>query len=392
MKAEAHGRQMLTLDILRCCAAMSALIFHLCYWAWAAPGSTPQSISLGVYKFPEGQWLTSALYPAVEALFVISGLVICQTARGRTAHQFLQARMWRVLPTAMICATTTLAIAFAVAWKPPAELIERYLRSALLFPYGPWIDGVYWTLGIELSFYAIVFVTLSIGAIRPHLERILICGGLIIAAAWISGLPMSLSSTMFGDVRTAGTAELLILRHDIVFITAELLLLRHGMFFALGCLVARSWRLGGWTPARAAIMIVLVAAGLDEISVDPSVDPSTATVARMLWLGFVAALLISPRLESYLQGISPTSKAMITAAALATYPLYLLHDVGGAAALRVASIIGLPRLPALLTTIVVVCAASGVVSGIIEPRLKAALRRDHPTPGRAKEIPVEMNF
>src|SRR5690606_18775205 len=53
----------------------------------------------------------------------------------------------------------------------PVDLIPRLLRSMVLWPFSPWIDGVYWTLPIELIFYVAVGLVISIAGARyiPHL-------------------------------------------------------------------------------------------------------------------------------------------------------------------------------------------------------------------------------
>ena len=61
-------------------------------------------------------------------------------------------RAGRLYPAAWICAT----ISTLVAPRP----ITNYIRSLALFPLGPWVNGVYWTLAVEIAFYALIALAL----------------------------------------------------------------------------------------------------------------------------------------------------------------------------------------------------------------------------------------
>lgn len=36
--------------------------------------------------------------------------------------------------------------------------VERLLKTWLLWPTGPWVDGVYWSLVVEVAFYGTILV------------------------------------------------------------------------------------------------------------------------------------------------------------------------------------------------------------------------------------------
>lgn len=72
------------IDGLRFLAVCLAASFHLCFWSWAQTGSTPNLILEGATRFDA---LTSFIWfgwAGVEIFFVISGLVIANSANGRT--------------------------------------------------------------------------------------------------------------------------------------------------------------------------------------------------------------------------------------------------------------------------------------------------------------------
>ena len=59
---------------------------------------------------------------------------------------------------------------------------------------------------------------------------------------------------------------------------------------------------------------------------------------------------------------------------LMTYPLYLLHDIIGAALLKTAFSLGAPPLAALAFAVAVVLALSWAVTQFLEPPIRARLR------------------
>jgi hypothetical protein len=63
----------------------------------------------------------------------------------------------------IICATITLIASITSRASSLEQLLPAYFRSLALFPKGPWIDDVYWTLTIEVGFYSLVFGLLCAG-------------------------------------------------------------------------------------------------------------------------------------------------------------------------------------------------------------------------------------
>ncbi|MGX9575808.1 hypothetical protein [Mesorhizobium sp. f-mel] len=84
-------------------------------------------------------------------------------------------------------------------------------------PYSPWVDSVYWTLGIEIAFYAVVWTLLWLG--RFHvMEVVAIVIGLISTLFWCLYYPLDWSE--FAETRWLA-----------------LLLVHHGCFFATGVMI-----------------------------------------------------------------------------------------------------------------------------------------------------------
>ena len=108
-------------------------------------------------------------YLGVELFFMISGFVIFNSAKGRTAAQFAVARALRLYPAFLVCVIlTSLAIHF---WGAPAYRVHltQFVMNLSMIPntFGQAnVDGSYWTLVVELKFYIVIFLLMLIGFSR----------------------------------------------------------------------------------------------------------------------------------------------------------------------------------------------------------------------------------
>ena len=102
-------------------------------------------------------------YLGVDLFFMISGFVIMLSSEGRTVGQFALARFMRLYPMFWVCISITTII--AVLANTQHISLGQYLAGLTMVPdtFGAfaYIDGVYWTLEIELRFY--FFVALLLG-------------------------------------------------------------------------------------------------------------------------------------------------------------------------------------------------------------------------------------
>lgn len=130
-------------------------------------------------EWPAWLWPFNIGAHGVAAFFMISGFVICITlGRIRTAGQFARARFFRLYPIFWV------AVLFTGIWRFMAggEAItwQQILANFTLVPTWlgqPYVDGVYWTLEVEIKFYLMMAVIWHFGM----LERIsLIC------STWLS--------------------------------------------------------------------------------------------------------------------------------------------------------------------------------------------------------------
>ncbi|MDQ8700158.1 acyltransferase [Hyphomicrobium sp. LHD-15] len=365
--------RMVGIDIIRIIAAFLAAFFHLAYWSWAPANSTPKSVLLGAAAYPELVPYSHWGGIGVDIFFVISGFVIAYSATTGSAVDFLRRRFLRLFPGAMICASATMLVAWLIGWQPLSALINRFWRSVTFWPYGPYIDGQYWTLAIEVSFYALVLLALAANQ-RSRLEMIIGAMGCAIAIMWIA--QWAYSGTIKSPVAGIIDAR-----------TADILLLRHGAHFALGAVIYHA-AIDRWTWTRG--MIAAVCATGATLAIFMSWG-AAAHVSAWVWLLCVVALYLSAKHDGIVQRIFRPIAPSIAVAGLATYPFYLLHDIIGAAAIRYMVLSGVERFSALALAFVAIAALSvGVTAaeGAIRRGLSRILLFTRPS---SKELETERH-
>lgn len=331
-----NSDRLLGIDLARIAAAWMVMLFHLAYHSWANEG-TPASILRGGYAYPELALFSSFGWVGVQIFFVISGLVIARSAEGSTAWQFANNRFLRLFPGALVCASITLIVAILIDWKPLPELLDRYVRSVLFIPIGPWIDGVYWTLAIEIAFYSLVAGLLLIRC--PHLiENTVFAVGLVSAASILFGLPSSRLN--------------------------QFLLLPHGVYFALGCTLWFAHK-DGWSRRRILTLLILSAVGLVPLGIQ----------AGLVWGATIAAMAVTLYAGTLSVRMPQMASSAIKTLSLSTYPLYLTHQLVGAAVLRCFSDFGINRFAALFAACALMLALGVVITIGPERTIRRRIRR-----------------
>ena len=193
-----------SLDLLRLIAALAVVVFHYFFRTTADAGA---AVAGG---YPEVAPYAIYGYLGVNLFFLISGFVIAWSAEGRHWRDFAIARFARIYPGFVVCMTIT----FIVMWLAgnPAFPVSALQYAANLFVFAPalgqpFMDGVYWSIVLELVFYGWVAVALFCGIFdRWKLE--LIAGWLALCASNEllvgSGAARILFVTEFGPLFAAG--------------------------------------------------------------------------------------------------------------------------------------------------------------------------------------------
>ena len=124
-------------------------------------------------------WLTSAPSPAVESVarygyygvhlfFIISGFVIFMSAEGSTTRQFAASRVARLYPAFWIAAPLTALVAWLTASLFFKVQLSQLLINMTMAPHWfgvDFVDGAYWSIAVELHFYILVGLALSLGCL-----------------------------------------------------------------------------------------------------------------------------------------------------------------------------------------------------------------------------------
>lgn len=144
------------LDLLRFFAAVAVVLYHYT----ARPDQN---------SFPQLAQITQFGYLGVPLFFMISGFVIAASAERRSPIQFLISRAARLYPAFWIGILFTASILWLFS-SQPIGIRQLLINFTMLNDYlgVANIDGVYWTLQVELKFYACVFLLLACGLFNRY--------------------------------------------------------------------------------------------------------------------------------------------------------------------------------------------------------------------------------
>jgi peptidoglycan/LPS O-acetylase OafA/YrhL len=145
------NKRYLELDCLRGLAALAVVLFHYTY-----------GYDFGLEIMSEDKFYFRYGYLGVQLFFLISGFVIFMTLEKTTkAKDFLVSRFSRLYPGywASLIITVTLTTLLSVPFQTGIFSIKQVIVNFTMFQF--WfqikdVDGAYWTLAIELTFYFIM--------------------------------------------------------------------------------------------------------------------------------------------------------------------------------------------------------------------------------------------
>lgn len=321
-------RQFVGLDVLRLIAALLVAVYHFGFWRQTAvDDSLVHVVEPGFAAMTKS--LTHFGWVGVEIFFVISGFVITLSAQNASPSRFFRGRFLRIAPAVWICAPITLLIYHSTLGTPIADMIAPLIRTLSFFPLFSYIDGVYWTLGVEISFYALVFVLLKLSRL-DRIETVAIGLGAISLMFWIAALT---ALAVVGD--DPGRWGVLA-RKAVGFRIFQLLLIQHGCFFGLGVLAFAIQR-GGLSPRRIlAMALLLIACWLEIIGQNGIIAraaqlPLSPAPALAFWTCAFAGFLLSLAGNARLHRLFDRQLGVIRRIGLLTYPFYLLHNPVGLA-------------------------------------------------------------
>lgn len=315
------------LDAVRFFSACAVCVFHLGFYAWADEYSSMERIFHHAAAFEPLTPVAWMGWIGVQIFFVISGFVIANSANGATPFGFLRSRLARLWPAAWVCATITLLVRM-MSGESFGDLDGHWYRSLLLWPKGDWIDGVYWSLAIEIVFYGLVFLLLLTRNFRrlPVMAWVMtLASAAFITLSWLDMSGLAAQGQWFHDIAAQ----------------AELLPLRHGVFFGVGIWL---WMLSNKSLSGIHWIGLSLAAvfGLAEIELrawamqtfeTPAASGQLLIAPALVWLLAVAFIAAFTRLPDRFAPRTDAGKRRLQLVGKVTYPLYLVHSIVGAAAM-----------------------------------------------------------
>lgn len=131
-------------------------------------------------------------YFGVHLFFIISGFVIFMSVdRSPRVRDFALSRFIRLYPLYWVCVLATWAIVSVFGPHDRAVSVGTMLVNLTMFQ--SWfgvadVDGVYWTLAVEMSFYLLVAVGMAAGALRGRRLVLSLAGWLLLSVVLRSGV------------------------------------------------------------------------------------------------------------------------------------------------------------------------------------------------------------
>lgn len=290
------------IDGLRFVAAIMVLLYHYTAWHHGFWGTAEVRES----------WPTLSKFSVfgnmgVQLFFIISGFVILLSSYGKSPSKFVGSRIARLYPAYWIA---VLASGFLVIKLWPQMGDGRNVSDLLanLTMFHPamgvrHIDGVYWTLWVEMRFYVLILILMV-------LRMLTLRGVTALAVAWpLVGLWDQI-------VNNAALSNTLMSQYAPLFAGGMMLF----MIYKFGGSPLR-WVILGMNVALSAYFTGITAPNEAQELVGYSIQPWVYWLIIVGIFGLVALLSLSP-----LRNIQWKFLAM---AGALTYPVYLLHQVWG---------------------------------------------------------------
>jgi len=330
------------IDLLRFVAALGVLFFHYTFRGYAADG-------MSLLDFPELSGVSRYGYMGVDLFFMISGFVILMTALKQDVKGFLVSRIVRLYPAfwAGVTLTATTCLLFDASGRFGVSLFQYLLNLPMLggfFGVEP-VDGVYWSLLVEIKFYLLVLLVLALGQIR---NTTLLLGAWALVTLYLLNFPAPgklhwllipewspyfIAGAIFYLVRSTG------------FDAFKLLILALTLYLAIANAIGR----------------------LPQMEQHYASEFSRMAVAGMVLVFYAVFLAFSARWIEFL------NRPEFLVLGVLTYPVYLIHQNIGFVLMNRFAAEGNRYVLMLLVTLLVLAVAYGV-HHLIERPLSSKLR------------------
>jgi peptidoglycan/LPS O-acetylase OafA/YrhL len=348
------------LDGLRLLVALMVAFFHYL-------GEDQSALAWGkdaTRIFPDIDYLAPYGWLGVEIFFMISGFVICMSSWGRSVGAFFRSRICRLYPAYWAAVVLTFVVISLVPVLPKQPTLAEAIVNLTMFqnPMGATrVDGVYWTLWVELRFY-LVFALVVWGGLT-YRRVLLFC------AAWTLLIPI------------ASAADLPLLWHVVQPDFASYFLLGVGLYL----LHRFGHSLPTWLLIGVNTAICLYRAegrmhGNEDHVVNTGLNYATVALVLAAAMVFLVAMARG-RLDWM-------SWKWLTVAGALTYPFYLLHQMIGYSMIKVLHAErGITAYVVLPGTVLAMLLLAWLVHRFVERPLGAVLKRQLSNPALLDPLP-----
>ncbi len=285
------SKRLYELDLLRFVAAVAVVLFHLSFLGERS-GASPSA-------FPTLAHATKYGYLGVDFFFILSGFVILMSAKGRSAVSFARARVVRLFPAYIAAVALTSGVLYLDGRGPSSgQFVANLTMTQAVFREGH-IDGAYWSLLVEMRFYALIAVVIAVGGLK-HVENLTLAWlGYLLITDFVA-LP-SIASTVLIDQH----AHLFIAGMTYALVRAEQQMTTRRLVVLMWC----------WASATT------MALGQAEVMATRHETPFyPAVIVGASVLFFATFALIA------LRGMPGLRRPWFAVLGGASYPLYLLHQ------------------------------------------------------------------
>lgn len=298
------------IDLLRFLAALSVVFFHYTFQGHA------RSATINPYTFPEISGLTRYGYLGVDLFFIISGYVVLLSAQGKTVRQFFASRVIRLYPAFWVaCTLTTIAL---MVWGPgPGETGMSTLLKAHILDYAlnmtmlhgffgiPDVDGAYWSLLVEITFYFLISLVIAYNLMR-HINLLILIWLAYVVVFWV------LSHLIQGQ-EGHGFYLLFFPKYAPLFAAGML-------FYSLQKSSSRTWTTYVLLFIAYVLAVFAAVTHAQEIAIAWKTSYNSGVVALLVTVFFGLFYLITSR------KLDLSRHAWLAWLGALTYPLYLLHS------------------------------------------------------------------
>lgn len=365
-----------TLDFLRILSAILVLLSHFATYA-AKTASIADGKDVAFRFLSVFAGLGAA---GVGTLFAISGFALAMSASRdggmAPALRFARIRATRILPALWLSALVSLG-ARAFYGEDIHGLLLAFARSAILSPKGPYIDGVVWSLVVQMVFYFLVAASI-LSKFRLSLYDLAKLIGLSSSAylLLLSGLHL-MPSSMKSDEAISVLSRF----------PFKVFLLQHGVFFAAGIIfyLSSDDRIEGRSVASMKTLFLLFwAMGVVEVIISIDSPEEYRGLAAIILSIFISIMVLGKWHDRFISERLNNHRKIVRYLGGLSYSIYLNHYVSGMVLVWWLFQLKLSAPVVLVVSGFCVLSLSSAVTWL-ERRIQNAInaRFQHPRPGRA---------